>query len=503
VTRSESNGQFTKKGEYWYIRYRDETGKQTERKASRDKAVAKSMMAKLEDRLSGIKLGTLDAREADCIEAQQIPLSEHVEDFIRTLQGRGCVPEHVDGMSKRLTWLMEETKITRLSQIRLSLALDALKDFRDGRRSERTLGHYVAAWKGFTRWCKIDSRTKEDLLDELERPELPTSEGAALTPEQAGKLISATRSGKPRRGMSGEDRSWLYALAMYTGFRRGELQALRPEFFDLDGSTSTVTLKGNVAGQLTKNRKWAQQPLPSHIIPDLRAWLAKKQTGLLIVPQDRNSSLMIKADLKAAGIPAGEFTFHSLRHTYISLINATGADQKSTMELARHSDPRLTFGIYAHTRLEEKGRAVDSLPSLWERPINFPRGEGKCGKPLDLSHTLPTQGVSMGPNGTIAGPVKQSPRAPQYDPSRHAFELPGQDSSSLMSSENQDEKTHQRSLAHALPTSSTEDPDLALIVGVWGRLVDECKRKVIEIIHANLDIREVCDEADMAEKPGW
>jgi hypothetical protein len=46
--------------------------------------------------------------------------------------------------------------------------------------------------------------------------------------------------------------------------------------------------------------------------------------------------------------------------------------------------------------------------------------------------------------------------------------------------------THQDSLAHTLPTFSTADPDLALIVSVWDRLADECKRVLIEMVYANL-----------------
>jgi len=41
-------------------------------------------------------------------------------------------------------------------------------------------------------------------------------------------------------------------------------------------------------------------------------------------------------------------------------------------------------------------------------------------------------------------------------------------------------------LAHALPTSATNDPDLALIVRVWDRLADECKSRLIETARANL-----------------
>jgi len=43
-----------KRNEFWYIRYRDETGRQTERKASRDKGVAKSMMKEIENRVTGL-----------------------------------------------------------------------------------------------------------------------------------------------------------------------------------------------------------------------------------------------------------------------------------------------------------------------------------------------------------------------------------------------------------------------------------------------------------------
>jgi len=38
-----------------------------------------------------------------------------------------------------------------------------------------------------------------------------------------------------------------------------------------------------------------------------------------------------------------------------------------------------------------------------------------------------------------------------------------------------------------LPTS---DPELAFIVGLWDRLADECKQRLIEIVRENLPIEE-------------
>ncbi len=64
--------------------------------------------------------------------------------------------------------------------------------------------------------------------------------------------------------------------------------------------------------------------------------------------------------------------------------------------------------------------------------------------------------------------------------------LPGQDSSCRKPNSHKAERSDQESFAHALPTSHVEDPDLALIVGLWNRLADECKQRLIEIVRANM-----------------
>jgi integrase len=254
-----------KRGRVWYVRYRDAQGNQTEVKAGPDKSVAKTIANDLESKIQRIKLGTLDPREAASNDAERIGIATHVEDYVRNLGARGCVHGHVDGIRKRLEWFLGESKITRLSQLRPSLADDALKTLRDAHRSDRTVAHYAAALKSFARWLWKDKRTREDLLADLERPTIHSKNARiALTPAEAAKLIAATRSSKSRRGMPGEDRSWLYALALVTGLRRGELQALQPEDFALDGSPPTVALDG----QFTKNADFREEsnlPIPHPI----------------------------------------------------------------------------------------------------------------------------------------------------------------------------------------------------------------------------------------------
>ena len=84
----------------------------------------------------------------------------------------------------------------------------------------------------------------------------------------------------------------------------------------------------------------------------------------------------------------------------VSQIVQCGGSVKGSMEPARHHDANLTFGRYAHTRLEDLSKVVDRMPDL-------------------LSHTLPTSGVSTGPNGSTMETMESSPERSQVDPSSY------------------------------------------------------------------------------------
>jgi len=62
----------------------------------------------------------------------------------------------------------------------------------------------------------------------------------------------------------------------------------------------------------------------------------------------------------------------------------------------------------------------------------------------------------------------------------------GLDSSDHNSHAGNGQAIDQDRLSHALPTSQTGDPDLAFIVGIWDRLADQIKARLIEIIHENM-----------------
>ena len=58
------------------------------------------------------------------------------------------------------------------------------------------------------------------------------------------------------------------------------------------------------------------------------------------------------------------FNFHSLRHTFGSLLAASGAHPKTVQTLMRHSTITLTMNLYTHSFRENEVSAIGNLPDL-------------------------------------------------------------------------------------------------------------------------------------------
>ena len=95
---------------------------------------------------------------------------------------------------------------------------------------------------------------------------------------------------------------------------------------------------------------------------------------------------MLRIDLDAAGIPYvvqgpdGPLysDFHSLRHCFISLLDRSGATLKEAMQLARHSDPKLTVAVvrfcsgsavFVRLRGQQTGNVLEGSEGLPSVPV--------------------------------------------------------------------------------------------------------------------------------------
>jgi integrase len=251
---------------------------------------------------------------------------------------------------------------------------EALLVLRGRGRSIKTANLHLAAMKQFSRWLVRDRRMAEDPLVHLsggnvqldrrhDRRALPTEELTAI-------LQAALASTRTFRKLTGRDRHFLYLSAMTTGYRASELAELRPDGFRLDENLPTVVL----GARETKNKRTAVQPIPPDVADVLRGYLADKPAGLPVWPGSwvDNAAEMLRGDLEAAGIPYvvegpdGPLfaDFHSLRHSYVALLDRGGATLKEAMQLARHSDPKLTMARYGRAQLHDLAGAVEGLPSL-------------------------------------------------------------------------------------------------------------------------------------------
>lgn len=119
----------------------------------------------------------------------------------------------------------------------------------------------------------------------------------------------------------------------------------------------------------SKRRNDETQPIWADLADLLRSWLAGKAPGTLVftIPP-----MVVTADLEAAGIPYGDADigfadFHSHRHSYISRLVRQRGVTKDTVDLARHSDPKLTMR-YAHATIHDHQAALEALPAVSPEP---------------------------------------------------------------------------------------------------------------------------------------
>jgi integrase len=367
---SEDKTQYLKPAAKWAADVRLANGNRKRVRFSPNRDAAAVMLSNLLKKIENEKAGIRDPFEAH----RKRPLTNHLDDWKASLEASGRSDEYVTLKLTRVRAAFDGCAFVippDLSADRLETFLHKLR-VEDG-RSVQTANDWLQAVRQFVRWMISNGRMERDPFARLKagNAKLDTRRRRGeFSPEEIGKLLAAAAtSAVPFRGLTGPARRVLYRVALGTGFRAAELAALVPDYFDLDATTPAAVLPA----EFTKNRKGAVQPIPADLADELRGYLRGRPRKERIWPGtwcDRSAD-MLKLDLDAAGVPVkvdgseGEEVrdFHALRNCYISNVLRTGADMKQAMTLARHSDPRLTAGRYARTRLFDLGALVNKLPT--------------------------------------------------------------------------------------------------------------------------------------------
>jgi integrase len=380
--------------------YFDETGKRRKKLGYVSKKDTERMAMKLEDEAKKIRDGFADPKERGFKDHEATPLAKHLADFGKYLVAKGGTEKHADATVQQSAYLLDYIKATKISEISFSAITNAVKSIQDAGYSLETANHYATAVKSFCRWMWKDKRAREHFLVHLEKKSSESDRRhvrRALTPDEAAKLIQAAQLGEDYRGLSGPERAMLYSLAIGTGLRASELRSLTLERFELDATPPVAVC---LAGY-TKNGQEARQPLSTSLVERLRPWLATREPGKPVFGRITNdTSIMIRRDLAAAGIPyetdSGVVDFHSLRGCYISYLVSSGASVKTCQTLARHSDPKLTIGIYAKASRYDLDSAVEALPDLTPT------------RPTSENQALRATGTDTATPGATFGQIGQS-----------------------------------------------------------------------------------------------
>jgi integrase len=196
----------------------------------------------------------------------------------------------------------------------------------------------------------------------------------------------------------------LFATAVYTGLRKGELLGLRKS--DVDLANRLIIVNRSYDRDTTKGGRAEAIPIALELMPYLRAAVKASPSDLLFPdPHGRMLSRhtpledVLRRAVAHAGIVEGwehvcrkqacghaelapddqvrrcprhgmklwpkakvrQIRFHDLRHTTASLLMMAGVNPGAVQRILRHSDPRITTETYGHLQPEYLRSEIDRL----------------------------------------------------------------------------------------------------------------------------------------------
>lgn len=208
--------------------------------------------------------------------------------------------------------------------------------------------------------------------------ELPQEKLHFYTAEQVKKYLSAAYN----TAQNGTITDWGYyvffAIAVYTGARKGEINALK--WSDIENNiihirrSLTQKIKGDDIETAPKNRSsYRDLQMPEPLINILSEQLQRHKTdsrfnkdfricGGVTALRDTSIELRNTAYAKSAELP--HIRIHDFRHTHASLLVNEGINIQEIARRLGHSNVETTWQTYAHLYPREEERAVKILNNI-------------------------------------------------------------------------------------------------------------------------------------------
>ena len=322
-----------------------------------DKQVAQQKLNKLIQELEHESAGLIPAKAER--EAAQSPLLDLVSEYVNELTVLGRSGDHLRHVDKRLRRLVRECRWTRLADVTPASFQMWRKE--QAHKAPKTLNEYLATLSAFWTWLRKQSRVSVNPFELVERTDTRGKERVqrrALSDTQVGQLLQA--AGKNQLA---------YMLPLYAGLRRNEVKTLRWSNLVLGESGGLLRIHAAV----NKNRKEQALPLHHELAKALQQHKpADNKTDDLVVANGVPKMKEFRQDLAKAGIPflderGHRMDYHALRTTFITRLSTMKVHPRLAMELARHSDMRLTMKTYTDAGQLPLREVMDTLPGFGER----------------------------------------------------------------------------------------------------------------------------------------
>ncbi len=414
----------------WVARFRDGAGRLVERSTGcRDESTARQRLAAWEREAEQVRAGVLDPAALDAARHAAGPLGPLLPAYEQSLVARDVAPKYRENLLRDLRRLAAEAPVKTLRDLRLSAAEPWFARAVAGGMKARTRNRYRGALVAFARWCVSTERLRAHDLDKLPKADPkadPVRPRRALTEEEFARLLAAARA-RPlafrralRKGKEapelpaevvkelddrGRERVLIYRTLILTGLRLNELRTLAVRNLDLAPGAEVIRLDR----RNEKSRAGSALPVRADLADELRGWVAEKN----LAPADRLFAVpprlvrILARDLRDAGIPRRDdrglvLDVHALRVTFGSHLSAGGVAPRTAQAAMRHSDIRLTMGVYTDPALLAVRDALDKLPAFTpaaaQPPLNRPRNPHL--PPGSGCHELAPAGKAGGLNGS-------------------------------------------------------------------------------------------------------
>jgi integrase len=248
-----------------------------------------------------------------------------------------------------------------LTEINTKIVQSFVAHLATGGRSRKTVENVLLTLSSILRKARAwDYACGSFSLADITLPrEGVKKEQRCFSDEEIGKILAA----------ASEPFGTIFAVISVLGLRIGEALALRVS--DVDFTAKIVRVRQSVDSAtrqvqaVKSNASSADVPLPLQLEARLRKHLQTHdgKSDLLFInsrgrPYSANKlrAKVLHRLLEKLGIPRGGF--HSTRHGVTSALLADGATPAVVQKQLRHSDPRITLGIYAHVIGDQQRSAV-------------------------------------------------------------------------------------------------------------------------------------------------